>query len=180
MRHLDLFAGIGGLSIPIIILSLGEKNMANKYTALPVPPKDDLESLYFGDFKSQKEIADVYGTTQRVVFSWFRKLGIKSRVAYKRNQKRENNSTWGGNDVTYAAFHYRVVSLKGRPRKCEVCGTDDKNKTYDWACVGDYKNVDDFKRMCRSCHWKHDKTANNFPNHKEPKSNSSKNVKKHK
>jgi len=154
--------------------------MGNKYTFLPLPPKEDLESLYFGDFKSQKEIAEVYGTTQKVVFSWFRKLGIKSRIPYKRNQERQNNSSWKGNDATYAALHYRVISAKGRPKKCEICGTTDESKLYDWACVGDYKNIDDYKRMCRSCHWKYDKVGNNFPNHLEKPSSLSKNVRKHK
>ena len=154
--------------------------MANKYTALEIPPKAELERLYFEEFKTQSEIGAIYGTTQKVVFSWFKKLGIKSRVAYKRNQERENNATWGGDDVTYAAFHYRVVAQRGRPKRCEACGTDDENKNYDWACVGDYRNVNDFKRMCRSCHWKHDNTANNFPNHKKPKGNTSKSVKKYK
>jgi len=152
--------------------------MGNKYVFLPIPPKEDLESLYYGDFRSQKEIGEVYGVSQKVVFSWFRKLEIKSRIPYKRNQEGENNSSWKGDDVTYSAFHYRVISLKGRPKKCEVCGVEDENKTYDWACIGDYKNINDYKRMCRSCHWKHDKIANNFPNHSEKPNNSSKNVKR--
>ena len=50
---------------------------------MPVPPKEDLENLYYGDFRSQKEIGEVYGVSQKVVFSWFRKLGIKSRIPYK-------------------------------------------------------------------------------------------------
>ena len=153
--------------------------MANKYTALPIPPKEDLENLYFGDFKSQKEIGEVYKTTQKVVFSWFKKHGIKSRVPYKRNQEGKNNSSWGGDNVTYAAFHYRVTSLKGRPKKCEVCGTTDENKIYDWAnMTGNYADINDYKRMCRSCHWKYDKIGNNFPNNNRTPSNSTKNVKR--
>jgi hypothetical protein len=151
--------------------------MANKYTALPIPPKEDLEKLYFDNMLSQVEIGHKYNTTQKVVFAWFKKLGIKSRVAYKRNQYGENNSSWKGDNVTYSALHYRVYSSKGKPKKCEVCGTKDQEKNYDWACVGDYKKIEDYVRMCRSCHFKHDKIANNFPNHKKEKSNRNKNVK---
>lgn len=150
--------------------------MSNKYTALPLPPKNEIEGLYHEKMLSQSEIATNYNTTQKVVFSWFKKLGIKSRVAKKRNQEGSKNSSWKGDKATYAALHYRVVSAKGRPKKCEECGTQDESKTYDWACVGDYKNTNDYKRMCRSCHWKHDKTANNFPNHNQPKYKASKSV----
>lgn len=46
---------------------------------------------------------------------------------------------------------------------CDVCGTEDKSKSYDWAnLTGDYDNPQDFKRMCRSCHWKYDKKHLNF------------------
>lgn len=139
--------------------------MANKYTKTPNPPKEELETLYHIDFLSQSEIAIKFNTTQKVVWRWFKDLKIKSRIPFKRNQIGEKNSSWKGNKVTYAALHYRVVSVKGRPCKCEVCGTSDKNKVYDWACIGDYTNIEDYKRMCRSCHFKHDKVGNNFPNH---------------
>ena len=151
----------------------------NKYHKTPEPPKHDLERMYHADMMSQSEIAAQYGVTQKIVWRWFKTLGIKSRKPFKRNQIGSNNGSWKGDDATYAAFHYRVVSERGRPKECEVCGTKEVNKTYDWACVGDYTKTSDYKRMCRSCHWKHDKIANNFPNHKEAKSNASKSIRKH-
>lgn len=151
----------------------------NEWKKIPNPPKEELEYLYHVQFLSQKEIAIKFNTTQKVVWRWFRDLNIKSRIPFKRFQNGIQNHSWKGDNVTYAALHYRVVSQKGRPKKCEVCGEDSVNKTYDWACVGDYKNVDDYKRMCRSCHWKHDKIGNNFPNHSEEKSSSSKNIPKY-
>ena len=99
--------------------------MANKYTALPTPPKKELEYLYHKKKMSQVEVGKNYRTTQKVVFSWFVKLGIKSRVPKKRNQIRENNSSWKGDKATYAAFHYRVESLRGKPMQCSVCGSQD-------------------------------------------------------
>jgi len=142
--------------------------MANKYTAMVVPPKEDLENLYFGEFKSQKEIGDIYGTTQKVVFSWFRKHGIKSRIPYKRNQEGENNSSWKGNNATYSAFHYRVESQRGKPNFCEACGTMEAT-VFEWCnLTGKYEDVMDYARFCRKCHRKYDK---NRPN-------SSKNVKR--
>ncbi len=139
--------------------------MANKYTALPVPPKEDLESLYFGDFRSQKEIGEVYGTTQKVVFSWFKKHGIQSRIPYKRNQQKENNTSWKGNDATYAAFHYRVESERGKPHFCEACGVMD-GVIFEWCnLTGKYEDVNDYARFCRKCHRKYDKNRLNSSKH---------------
>jgi hypothetical protein len=150
----------------------------NEWKKTPHPPKEDLDRLYFQEFKTQSEIGRIYKVTQKIVFRWFRDLDIKSRKPFKRFQRGESNSSWKGNDVTYAAFHCRVVSLKGRPNKCEVCGTETA-KRYDWACIGDYRKVEDYQRMCRSCHWKHDKIANNFPNQGRPRSSASKQIKKY-
>jgi hypothetical protein len=153
--------------------------MANKYTKTPHPPKEELEQLYHKDFMSQSEIAVKYNTTQKVVWRWFRDLGIKSRKPYKRFQQGSDNDSWKGKDVTYSALHYRVVALRGRPKKCEWCGRED-SKVYDWACIGDYYNTDDYVRLCRSCHWKHDKAGNNFPNNNRKPSNRSKCIKRKK
>ena len=37
--------------------------MANKYTAMSIPSKEYLENLYFAEFKTQKEIGKILGTT---------------------------------------------------------------------------------------------------------------------
>lgn len=142
--------------------------MANKYTAIPIPPKKDLEYLYHDKCMSQSEVGANYGTTQKVVYSWFKKLGIKSRIPYKRNQKGENNSSWKGDNATYAALHYRVESQRGKPKICMACGTQDAS-VYEWCnLTGKYQDVNDYMRMCRKCHRKYDKN----------RKNSSKNVKR--
>lgn len=130
--------------------------MANKYTALKVPPKDDLELLYSKNM-TQSEIGLHYNTTQKVVYSWFKKLGIKSRIPVKRNQLKENNSSWKGDNATYAAFHYRVEVSRGKPHCCFVCGTMDSTR-YEWAnLTGRYEDVNDYSRMCVKCHRMYDK-----------------------
>jgi hypothetical protein len=130
--------------------------MANKYTAKPIPPKDILEKMYNDEFLSQSEIGEKFQTTQKVVYSWFKKLGIQSRVPYKRFQNGEKNNSWKGNDATYAAFHYRVESARGKPHYCSACGTMDA-KRYEWAnLTGKYDDLMDYARMCVSCHRKYD------------------------
>jgi hypothetical protein len=137
--------------------------MANKYVFHPIPPKEEIESLYFGKNMTQTELAQAFGVSQKMVFGWFRKLGIQARVAAKRDQGGEKNHQWKGSGCGYSALHFRVERIRGKPQKCEDCGTADPSRTYDWANIsGKYLGVDDFKRLCRSCHWKMDKKANNF------------------
>lgn len=139
--------------------------MANKWTALPTPPKKDLENLYHTQGMSQVEIGKNYGTTQKVVFSWFKKLGIKSRVAFKRNQRGPNNHYWKGDEATYAAFHHRVESQRGKPKLCMVCGNLNA-PVYEWAnLTGRYEDVNDYTRMCRPCHRAYDKNRKNSSRH---------------
>ncbi len=112
---------------------------------------------------TQVEIAEELGTTQKVIFHRLKESGYSCRVAKKRNQFGSNNDSWKGNKASYKAFHYRLRALKGRPQKCEECGSTETTKTYDWAnMTGRYDDPKDYKRMCRSCHWKYDGTINNI------------------
>lgn len=136
--------------------------MPNKYTYSPPFTKEQLTIDYSAGF-SQIEIAQRYKTTQKVVWKAMKNWKINARIARKRDQNGSKNHMWKGNDAGYSAFHFRVERLKGKPRKCEVCGSVDLSKAYDWAnLTGRYEDPNDYKRMCRSCHWKHDKKINNI------------------
>lgn len=112
---------------------------------------------------TQTEIAEELCVSQKMIWGRLKKVGYKCRVAKKRDQVGNNNDTWKGDKAGYSAFHRRLEALKGRPKKCEICGTDDPKKTYDWAnLTGEYDDPEDFKRMCRSCHWKYDGKINNI------------------
>ncbi len=113
--------------------------------------------------KTQAECAEILGVSKKVIFNALKRLGVKSRKAVKRDQIGEKNTTWKGSDANIANKHKRLYRAFGQPCKCDVCGTTDESKSYDWAnLTGDYDNPADFKRMCRSCHWKHDKKHLNF------------------
>lgn len=126
---------------------------------------EELKRDYVDEKMSQLEIAAKYGVTLKRVQTAFRRCSITPRPQIKRDQTGPNNAYWGGKDgeLTYAALHKRVEALRGRPRKCEVCGTTSKQRTYDWANMsGRYDDPADYQRMCRSCHWKHDKKILNI------------------
>ena len=135
--------------------------MANKYTKTVVDI-DKVVSLYESGM-TQVEVAKHMGLTQKLIWHRLKESGIKCRVAKKRNQFGSNNSYWKGKKATYRAFHRRLDALKGKPKRCEACGTTDPKKTYDWANMsGRYDDPNDYKRLCRSCHWKRDKKYLNF------------------
>lgn len=69
----------------------------------------------------------------------------------------ENHHLWKGDNVSYSTLHRWVVRYRGRPQKCEFCGTTEA-KVYDWANKDhQYKrNLDDWLRLCRSCHRNYD------------------------
>lgn len=77
----------------------------------------------------------------------------------------EKHPMWKGNFAGKIAKHARIERLKGKPNKCENCKTT-KAKKYDWANV-DHKysrKIDDYVRLCRSCHRKYDIMFNNYKN----------------
>lgn len=87
-----------------------------------------------------------------------RSLGFtdeQRQKAYKTN--------WRGENLTKEGLHQWVAYWKGRPKICEFCGTE-KAKKYEWANKDHkYKRVlDDYIRMCTSCHRKYDIENNNY------------------
>lgn len=122
------------------------------------PPIDiaEMTRLYQSGL-SQTEVAEQMGVTQKSVHKAMRRHGIEARPAIKRDQRRERNSTWKGDGAGYQAFHRRLDSLFGKPRQCEVCGTSEESRTYEWAnLTGYYEDINDYKRMCRHCHRQYD------------------------
>jgi hypothetical protein len=126
------------------------------------PPElvEQVSRLYASGL-TQEEVAARIGTTQKVVWKLMLRHGIQARPRIKRDQRGPKNAAWGHSSVTYAAYHKRVEAEKGRPRVCEQCGTTSA-KAYDWACMGRYDRVADYKRLCRSCHWRADGRIRNI------------------
>lgn len=137
--------------------------MVNQYTAIKVPPRADILNLIEKNQMSQKEIGNLYGVSQKVVWRWCRVLDIHKKPI-KRNQFGPNNSSWkptlppSQRDKNwYRTLHKRAELIRGKPKKCEICGTTDPSKKYHWASPEHkYDSIYEFIRMCVSCHCKHD------------------------
>ena len=89
----------------------------------------------------------------------------KKRISRAMKDKRvgANSHKWKGDFAGYAAMHYWIKRIKGKPKKCEKCGSTEKKK-YEWANV-DHKyrrKIEDYFRACTSCHRKFDIVNNNY------------------
>lgn len=59
--------------------------------------------------------------------------------------------------ASYYKLHRWITEQKGRPSKCEHCGTEAASR-YEWANVDhQYRpELEDWVRLCRSCHRRYD------------------------
>lgn len=69
----------------------------------------------------------------------------------------EENPEWKGDDAGYTAIHKWVRRKLGGDNKCQHCNRTDQKK-YEWANIDHkYRRVlEDWMRLCTSCHRKHD------------------------
>lgn len=73
-----------------------------------------------------------------------------------KNQGELNGSWTGGTE--YYSLHKWINKQKGKPRYCEICKRTDR-KQYDWANIDHAysRKLNEWIRLCRSCHIKYDK-----------------------
>ena len=118
---------------------------------------------------TQAEIAPVVGLSQKVVWNIMRRHGVAARVAAKRDQAGAKNHAWKGDEAHYAALHLRVQTSRGAPSRCEHCDTIEARR-FEWAnLTGKYEDVDDYVRLCVSCHHKMDGHVRNLGGHAKRK-----------
>jgi hypothetical protein len=125
----------------------------------------EVVSIMYSKGASQSEIGECFQVSVSAIYRLMQKHKIKTRPMVGRpGLKREKNPGWKGALAGKVALHKRVNRLRGKPMLCEVCGSDgDLETIYDWAnLTGNYQDINDYKRMCRSCHAKYDNKAMNF------------------
>ena len=100
---------------------------------------------------------------------------LSPKTEYKRGQmpwsslnrdkmpQEEAHFQWKGENAGYVSKHKWVSKHKGKPSLCEHCGTTEA-KRFEWANVsGEYKReLDDYIRLCKSCHNKYDLQSKQF------------------
>ena len=133
----------------------------NQYSYQPPCDCDTLSHMYLCSGMTYQEIAATLGVSVKPIQTAMRKFGIPARTAAKRDQWGHRNASWRGGDAGYAAFHRRLY--REQEQRCEVCGTADPDKRYEWAnLTGRYDDPSDYRRMCCSCHRRHDGVITNI------------------
>ena len=122
-----------------------------------------VKKLYYEKGLTQTETAKAIGVSVRVIERFMIRHNLSRRQAKIRPSiVGSKHPLWKGASVTYKTFHKRLYKTLGQPKKCSVCGTT-KSKIFDWAnLTGKFNDPNDYKRMCRSCHFKHDGMNKNF------------------
>ncbi len=73
---------------------------------------------------------------------------------------------WKGNKVGYVALHAWIYKKKGKPIKCELCGTTKipkgKKRWFNWCYKGKKysRNLKKWRSLCIPCHRKCDDWKN--------------------
>ena len=76
--------------------------MTNQYTYSVPFTEDELYDCYVNKKMSQDEIANLFNTSQHVVWRAMKKMDIPVRKRIKRDQRREKNANWQGGRVLVA------------------------------------------------------------------------------
>ena len=116
---------------------------------------EKVRGLYLSGM-TQKEISAEMMIGFKVVQRVMINHDIPRRPQAKRDQIGQANPLWKGDQAQYQALHLRVATIRGKPQKCEQCGTTEPRR-YEWAnLTGNYQDVMDYRRMCIPCHRKFD------------------------
>jgi hypothetical protein len=73
--------------------------------------------------------------------------------------KGENNASWKGDQVSYAALHHRILVARGKASMCvNRPSFGCTSISFEWAHIHDTDpyNVENYVELCASCHRKYD------------------------
>ncbi len=97
--------------------------------------------------------------------------GVSPKTEFKKGQQMwklrktlrgSEHPSWKGK-LTYSGIHQWISKELGRPRECSDCGFISNNgRQFHWVNIsGEYKrDIDDWERLCASCHFKKDDITN--------------------
>jgi len=108
------------------------------------------------DFKDRKQ-----KFCSKKCFHVYWKIVVRPKIVVPGGKIGHENPEWKGDDVGYDGLHRWVARWKGKPSRCEFCDTTTA-KRFEWANIDHtyQRELDDFIRLCTSCHRIHDNKWN--------------------
>jgi hypothetical protein len=113
---------------------------------------DDIAEGYAAG-ASTKTLAKQFRCSTQTVVRRLRSLGFVLRARGKvKTFASGHGANWKGDNAGYFTLHRRVAQVRGRPSRCEICGTTEA-RMYHWAnLTGHYADPFDYARLCVPCH----------------------------
>lgn len=115
---------------------------------------DAVKTMYESGM-TQAEIAAELNVTQRIVFNFMRRNGIKARIAAKRCQDGEKNSYWHGGR-TQDEFGYVMIQCKEHPRASKCGGYVPEHILVAESKIGRHLTTDEVVHHINGRKWDND------------------------
>jgi hypothetical protein len=122
------------------------------------PQNGEYQRQYNERYSESSENREKARRRSRLWYAANRQRALKTaRERYAVSQDRKSAPPHKYKGAGYYALHRWVAAEKGRPSKCEHCGTETA-KRFEWANVDhSYRAVlGDWIRLCKSCHVRYD------------------------
>ena len=128
------------------------KNLSISHIGKKLPPLSDDAKKRIGEAQRKFRTGKKFGSHSK---EWNEKIS-KSLMGHSYAEK-ARIKLFKGDKAGYHAFHKRVYAQRGKADICNVCNMNDPNRRYEWAnLTGEYSNVMDYEKMCKSCHMLYD------------------------
>lgn len=132
----------------------------------PADVVERVRHLYIDEGMTREEVQAEIGSGFKVE-RIMQRHDIPTRMAIKRDQRAESNTSWAGDAPSYNAAHTRIYVTRGRASEHPCVDCDQQAK--DWSYLGDCNrertdskgrtyspNPDMYAARCRKCHRSYD------------------------
>lgn len=133
-------------------------NIPERHKDVSIADSSAMYAAGVGMRDTAKHFGVSYGALRRI----FKQHGVPIRTVAETQRKIGQNKK-NTDDVGYKGHHRRVSIARGKPQMCEECGTTDPEKRYERASLThNYADINDYKRLCCSCHRSFDGVIRNI------------------
>src|SRR5215467_10879025 len=132
LRQVAATVGIGGTTVLGLLIENDVPRRPNVPKIITPQMAQQICDLYASG-QSLRQIAAVIGVSAPSVRGAMIRKGIARRPRAEAVPSGPDHPFWCGDQAGYHAAHGRVRKARGKPQRCEECGTTDPGIRYEWA-----------------------------------------------